>query len=175
MHISMYTFRFVYGQRYMSLYMYVCVHMSVHIYACLHACIPSFYSQFTIHIFDRSLNNYGSHIANVIHTAIMLQRHIDSTFLHMSPNTTNCNIYFIGNCNVGASNRYAPQKQHLQISSFAHMAQLCQYKYLIWTQCNKWYDQEHCYTYISYHWHIPETNMSVLLSINVPLQNHCSL
>ena len=37
----------------------------------------------TEYIFDISLNNYDSHMANVAHTVNMLNRHIDTTCVHM--------------------------------------------------------------------------------------------
>ena len=36
-----------------------------------------------------------------------------------------------------------------------HMRQLCQYIYIIWTQCNQECDQEHKYTFTSQYEHLP--------------------
>ena len=49
----------------------------------------------TIHVFNISLDKYGYHIANIIHTSITLNRHIDPTFLYTYPkNTSNFEVYF---------------------------------------------------------------------------------
>ena len=48
---------------------------------------------------------------------------------------------------------------HIPIISCAYMKQLCQYIYLIWTHSNWYCDQNHWYSCISYHWHMPLRNI----------------
>ena len=50
----------------------------------MYACISFPYSHITVHIFDMPVNKYGLHMANMNHIAIMLNGHIDPTFMHMS-------------------------------------------------------------------------------------------
>ena len=61
--------------------MYACM------YAYVHACVPNLYSNFTVHIFDMSLNKYGCHITNMSHIIIMLNGHTDISILHMYAKT----------------------------------------------------------------------------------------
>ena len=42
--------------------------------------LSSFNARNTTHVFDMSLNKYACHIANISHTAIMLNGHINPTF-----------------------------------------------------------------------------------------------
>ena len=78
--------------------MYYCTH--VHVSAPIHIYCMSIYvgvpvciyvyqisTPISVNIYDMSLNIYGCHIANIIHTAIMIYRHIDPTFLHICTRT----------------------------------------------------------------------------------------
>ena len=52
----------------------------------------------------------------------------------------------------------ATYKQHMPISSCAHMRQQCHYICIICAHCNQLCGQEDWYAYISYYWHIPLNN-----------------
>ena len=54
--------------------------MSVHMYACMYACASSIYYYVTVLQLDMSLNKYSHHTANMTHTAITLNGHMDQHF-----------------------------------------------------------------------------------------------
>ena len=66
------------------------------------------------HIWNISLTKYGYHIANVMshsqHAKYIYRLNI---FAHMCHNTTNCNTYFICNCQICPKNIYAHQTWHI--------------------------------------------------------------
>ena len=61
-----------------------------------------------------------------------------------------CCNYICAKTNISSN---AIDMPHMPISLNAGMRQLCQYMYLIWTQCNQ--QCLHWYTYISHYWHMP--------------------
>ena len=65
---------------------YICLYICMYVY--VHACISSLYPCVTIHTFDMCYwNIYNCHIANIHHTAIMLNGHMKPTLLHMCAKT----------------------------------------------------------------------------------------
>ena len=82
-------------------------------------------------------HSYQYHIANMSHTTIMLNGHIDPTYLPISttiqPTTKATSHIFAKIC---ARNKYAQHVPQMLISFYANMRQLCQYIYLTWAHCN---------------------------------------
>ena len=114
-HVCMYDYMHTYVL-YMYICIYFCKHVCVHAYiyvyilwhaysVCLciyvfinectnecmyvnvHACVPSLYTHVTVHIFVMSRNKYDYHIANMSHTAIMLNGHRFNIFTYMYQNS----------------------------------------------------------------------------------------
>ena len=56
--------------------------MQVDIHICIHT-----YKNATVHTFDMSMSKYTCNIANMHHTAIKLNMHIEPTFLHKCAKT----------------------------------------------------------------------------------------
>ena len=96
MHIFMHTFRYVCRKKYMNLYMYVCMHV-YQVYSCV-----------TIHIFDMSLNKYGSHITNMNQIPIMPNWYVYPTFLHKYSKSEPIVISTLCYCHACANNEYSP-------------------------------------------------------------------
>ena len=120
---------------------------------------------------DMLVDKYGCHTAHKSHSHSAKWKYRSNNFTYMCQNTTKCNVYLTCYCHVCASNIYAPQMPHMQISICADMSQLCQYIGLIAAKCNQQCDQDHWYTHISHYWHMP-MNTHI---IYVPLQCYCSL
>ena len=98
------------------------------------------------------------HIKNELHSHYAAWAYKPNIFSHIYQSTTNCNSCFTHNCQICAKNKCAlqmPYMTHIPISSSTDIKQLCQYIYLILTQCNQQCDQKHCYTYTSHYLHMP--------------------
>ena len=111
----------------------------------IHVCMCTKFTPLSLYTYLVSVNKYHCHITNMIHTAIMLDEHIDPTYLHISAKTQPT---YISTSHViamygSATNMplYILHKQILHV----HMTQLCQYKYPI---CNQQCDDKHWCTYV---------------------------
>ena len=82
---------------------------------------------------------------------------------------TNCSFYLPCYCHICTHTKYPPERPHMKTSSNVDAIQLCQYIYLIWTQCNQQCDRKYQYTYISHHWHKPKK----LFIWHCPCLSHC--
>ena len=65
------------------------------------------FSIVAIHIFDISLNKCCYYIANIVHTCIILNGHMDPMPKHTHTHTTSCNIYLTSYYQICARNKYA--------------------------------------------------------------------
>ena len=87
MHVFVHAhiYKYIHLQTYMSLYIYVCITVKF-TYECMYVC-PQMYSKsipMFLYTYDMSRNKYYCHIANMSHSPIILNRHIDKTFSVLS-------------------------------------------------------------------------------------------
>ena len=112
------------------------------------------------------------------HTAIVLSRHIDGTFLHVYATTQPlqylCLLLWPCLCQTLLCLSNAKYMAYMQITSCVDMRQLCQYICLIKTYCNQQCDKDHWYAYQSHYWHMLLKNMSTTVHKCVPLHVFCS-
>ena len=100
-------------------------------YFCFNLCL---YLHVTVDIFEMSLNKYDCHITNISHIPIVLNGHIDPTFLHIAAKiqptakASHINAKYMPQKIYPSNALYMP---YIPISSYADMRQLCQYVCLI--------------------------------------------
>ena len=80
-----------------------------------------------------SLNKYAYDIAHIFPHCIITVVYIQDSH---SVKTNSLHLLFAMLCHRCANNNYATYMLSMKISSCVGMRQLCQYTYLIWTDCN---------------------------------------
>ena len=144
--------------RYVFRHTVVFICMYVLVYICMHACMYVYQvsTPMSLCTYLMTLNKYDCHITNMSHKAIMLYGDIDPTFLNTSATTQPTAMSTLQIIAMyGLATHMPLNMPHTQISECTPVKQPCQYKYLTWTCCNQWCDQEHWYTYVSHYWHMP--------------------
>ena len=147
--------------------MYAC--MSVHMYVCMCACI-SIKSLLPILLYTYFICHWTN--MQIWPMQPLCNIGIQTQYVaYVCQNTTNCNIYFMLLPHMGHQQICLPNATY---TNFVHVIQPCQYKCLIWAQCNQQCDLDHWYTYFPItcicHW----TNIPMILHTYTPLYYCCS-
>ena len=155
-HLGMYEANHTWVFMSMYVLMYLCVHMYICMYPCMHVCVISLLPCNCTYIWCHWTNMTSSlQIWSTMPRAIMLNGHIDPSYLHISVNIQPTTI------SASCVNAYMDKQQiclsicHIYKLVHVHTWHNFHYKYLIWTHSNQQSDQKHCYTYISYYCHMP--------------------